>query len=102
MRLIKILVLVAFGAIANRAVAEDGKYPVSAIPDSLKKNANIVYREDRTEFTILSRSRAIDHSYVAITIMNAKGKRAAQRTLFYSKLINVNMIEGAVYDAAGN
>jgi len=102
MRLVNIYLWVVLGAIANQAMAEDVKFPVSAISDSLKKNANMVYREDRLEFTILSRSRAVQHAYVAITIMNSKGKRAAQQAVFYSKMISVNMIEGAIYDAMGN
>lgn len=78
------------------------KYPVASIPDDLKKNANVVYREDQMTFTIPSRDRARQKTYVAITVLNEKGKSASVRGIAYSKLVKVSSISGAIYDAEGN
>ncbi|MBS1544768.1 MAG: DUF3857 domain-containing transglutaminase family protein [Bacteroidetes bacterium] len=78
------------------------KYPVASIPDDLKKNANVVYREDQMTFTIPSRDRARQKTYVAITVLNEKGKSASVRGVAYSRLVKVTSISGAIYDAEGN
>jgi transglutaminase-like putative cysteine protease len=84
------------------SVAKDSpKFPVSAIPEALKKDVHVVMREDQMVFTILSKSRATHHVYQAITILNANGKRFAQETVGYDKLSKVTSFKAAVYDAEG-
>ncbi|MEJ0031360.1 MAG: hypothetical protein WDO15_13725 [Bacteroidota bacterium] len=45
---------------------ETPKYPVSAIPESLKQNAKAVYRDDDMVFRILSKKSATRHVHYAI------------------------------------
>jgi transglutaminase-like putative cysteine protease len=84
------------------SVAKDSpKFPVSAIPEALKKDVHVVMREDQMVFTIQSKSRATYHVYQAITIFNGNGKRFAQETIGYDKLSKVTSCKAAVYDADG-
>jgi len=80
----------------------DPKYPVSAIPEELKKDVNVVVREDKMVYTITSRSTASLHVLMVATIFNSNGSRYAQRAVGYNKLSKVTGIKANVYDAAGN
>ncbi len=81
--------------------AKDIKYPVSAIPEALKKNVNVVVREDETIFKILSRKSATVHVHYVATIMNPNGKDYAERAIYYDKLSKVSGLKAVVYDANG-
>ncbi|RYZ31073.1 MAG: DUF3857 domain-containing protein [Chitinophagaceae bacterium] len=78
------------------------KYPVSAIPAALMKDAHVVKRmEDiRYEIRNLHSVRYI-RSY-AYTILNEAGQQYADLVVGYDKLHTINNIEGALFDAAGN
>lgn len=94
--------LLCFMLIALKGVASDPKFPVSAIPEELKANADIVQRESIVKFRINSKSKATYHVYYAVTILNDKGKRFATEVVGYDKLSKVTLFKGSVYDAAGN
>jgi len=99
----KWLVFVFACCLAVASVAkETPKYPVSAIPEELKKDVNIVYREDQAVFTILSRSRATYHVYQVITILNANGQDYARESVGYDKLTKITLLKATVYDAEGS
>ena len=99
------LTFVAFGlttpALASDPPA-DNKYPVSAIPDPLLKEANAVLRRHETVYTVQSVREATKKVFYAITILNEKGKDHATLHVFYDKLNRVNYVRGNVYDAGGN
>ena len=97
----KSILVCLFTSAALSSWAVDPKFPVSDIPEELKKGANMVYREDQMTISILSRSSALQRTYVVITILNPKAKKAATQYVAYSKLLKVNSISGAVYDAEG-
>lgn len=86
---------------AVSAFGGDTKYPVSAIPEELKANANVVVREKLVVFTIASRSKASIKVLEAITILNEKGSLYATRTVGYDKLEKITDFSATVYDAAG-
>ena len=75
---------------------------MSEIPEELKKDVNVVVREDKMVYTINSRSTASLSVYIAVTILNNQGKHYAQRTVGYDKLRKITSIKANVYDAAGN
>jgi transglutaminase-like putative cysteine protease len=85
----------------SSAAKDSPKFPVSTIPEALKKDVHVVMREDQMVFTIQSKSRATYHVYQAVTIFNANGKRFAQETIGYDKLSKVTSFKAAVYDAEG-
>jgi hypothetical protein len=97
----KLLVL-AFLITTISGFGADPKYAVSEIPEELKKNVNVVVREDQMIFKIHSKSKATFKVMIAATIFNANGKRYAQATVGYDKLSKVTSFNGAIYDARGN
>lgn len=91
------LVLVLQPTIAK----EVPRYPVSAIPEDLKKGAYAVVREDAMAFTILSKSTAHLKVHMVVTIFNDKGKHFARETVFYDNLRKVTSLKAQVMDANG-
>ncbi len=90
-----------FLVLASVYAKEQPQYPVSAIPDELKKNAYAVVREDAMKFTILSKSTATLYVHLVVTIMNDKGKHFAREAVYYDKLRKVSSLKAQVFDAEG-
>lgn len=78
------------------------KYPVSAIPASLLKDADVVKRMEDVRFEVKNLHEAIYTRKVALTILNEAGQEYAEFAVGYDKLQQVSNIEGSLYDAAGN
>src|SRR5215216_709714 len=78
------------------------KYPASAIPAALLKDANVVKRMEDVRFEIRNLNDAVYTRKFALTILNEAGQRYAGFEVGYDKLHKVSNIEGALYDAAGN
>jgi transglutaminase-like putative cysteine protease len=93
-----LLILISISFTGN---ATDRKYSISSIPEELKKDVNVVIREDLTTFTIQSQNKASLHVYFAATILNENGKEYAQKTIGYDKLSKVITFKGTVYNANG-
>jgi hypothetical protein len=92
----------AANIISCNALADNPKYPVSQIPEDLKKDANAVIREYKTVFQILGVSKAKVHTSYAVTILNSKAKSYASETLSYDKLSKISDFNAIVFDEAGN
>jgi hypothetical protein len=84
-----------------RAAATDIKYPVSEIPEELKKDVHAVVREDKMIFKIISKNAATLYTYYAVTIFNENGKHFASEVEDYDKLMKITKFAGSVYDASG-
>ncbi len=54
--------------------AQSGNFSIASIPDSMKKNANSVLREERLEFEVRSVDKAYYNIHKVITILNEAGK----------------------------
>lgn len=80
---------------------ESPKFAVSEIPAELLKDANVVYREDQSIFTIQTRSKATHHVYTVATILNPNGKKHASDHIGYDKLSKITSLRATVYDASG-
>jgi hypothetical protein len=80
---------------------DDIKYPVSAIPEALKKDVNVVIREDQTVYKLISPSRMTYQVLIAATIFNSKGNSFAEEALSYDKLSKILSFKGSVYDSNG-
>lgn len=94
--------LLFFFGLSTLSIAADPKYPVSEIPEELKKGMYAVVRESKTEIKISSKSKMVWHEYKAITIFNVKANRNAKEVVYYDKLSKVTSFKGTVYDAQGN
>jgi hypothetical protein len=79
----------------------DNQYPVKDIPDSLKKNVDVVFREDHMRFTIHARDRSTLYVHQVITILNENGKHYASEVIGYDKLSKVTLFKGVNYDVNG-
>lgn len=100
----KLKMLLVFACLIGSAAVyggDDPKYPVSAIPEALLKNVDVVYRVDHMKFTIHSKNKASYHVHQAITILNGNGKDYAYETVGYDKLSKVTSFKGFVYDVNG-
>ncbi len=85
-----------------QATGADPKFPVSSIPEELKKDVNVVVREDEMTFKIHSRSKATFTVRMVATILNANGKHYAENVVGYDKLSKISSFRGTAYDAEGN
>lgn len=92
----------AFLLICFFTQAADIKYPVSSIPENLKKNADVVKRTEEIVFEIANLKEAVYHRKVVYTILNENGERYAAMVVGYDKLRKVSAFEGTLYDANGN
>ena len=95
--------LVAFLPIIIAIVAHGGdeKYPVSEIPEALRKDVDVVSRKQELVFTILSKGKANLRAVEVITILSSAGKRRATQVLGYNKLTKIVSFKGTLYDAMG-
>jgi transglutaminase-like putative cysteine protease len=96
-----LLFLISLLFCTSTIAKEDSKFPVSAIPEELKKDVNVVFREDQMIYTIHSKSNATYKIYQVITILNTNGNHYAQEVVGYDKLSKVTSLKGSVYDANG-
>ncbi len=94
-----VLFLFAYTAIS---AGKELKYPVSAIPESLKYNAKAVVRNYEEVFEIKSISNAIYTVSYALTILNENALDDAVFIQPYSqKLQKVHSIRGTIYNQMG-
>jgi transglutaminase-like putative cysteine protease len=100
--MVRQLVAFFFCGLFSSVFGGDPKYPVSAIPEELKKDVNVVVREDQMTFKIHSKSKATLTVLMVATILNANGKDYAEETITYDKLSKITAFRGSAYDAQGN
>ena len=78
------------------------EYVALFIPDSLKKNANAIVREDVTKTVIHSNKSATVYSKSIVTVLNEKGERYASCVQYYDKFRKIERLNATLYDAFGN
>ncbi len=77
------------------------RYPVSAIPDSLKKNAHAVIREKEIFINIKNAEKAHYREHLVVTILDEEGKDNLLFVQYTDKFMQLESAEIMVYDAAG-
>ncbi|MGZ3956438.1 MAG: DUF3857 domain-containing transglutaminase family protein [Flavisolibacter sp.] len=77
------------------------KYPVSAIPEILLKDAHVVKRAEERTFEILSGKNTRLSYKKVVTILNENGDGDAALEEFYDKFTQIESIEGYLYDREG-
>jgi hypothetical protein len=82
-------------------MAADIKYPVTEIPEELKKGAHVVIRDHQETFTIIAQNQAKWHVLKVVTILNEHGSEHAAEIIGYDKHRKVNSFKGTLYDATG-
>ena len=96
--MVKILYLGAF-SLASLYYAQS--FPVSAIPENLKKNADVVIRKDITIAQINKIDDIRYQYYTVTTVMNKDGDSNAQVYIPYEKGNSISDVKVSVYDEAG-
>jgi hypothetical protein len=76
-------------------------YNVALIPDSLKKGARAIVREDEYILEIKSPEKAITKNHSVYTILNESGDNIGGYTGWYDKFTTINAISGILYDGTG-
>ena len=76
-------------------------YNVSLIPDSLKKEARAVVRDEETILEIKSPGKAVTRQRYVYTILDEKGDNLGRYAGYYNKFISINSISGTLYDETG-
>lgn len=88
-----------FLAIINNCFAQ---YAVSAIPETLLKNATLVKRLDELRVEIKSPGKAVYYRHYVYTLLNEAAEKYAFFYDYYDKFRDIQSISGTLYDAAGN
>lgn len=78
------------------------KYPVSQIPESLKKGMYAVIRDSKTTIEIKSENSLTKSHVIAITILNSNAANFAQLAVVYDKFSVVKNFKGTIYDSFGS
>lgn len=76
-------------------------FDVAFIPDSLKKDANVVTRLDEKVFEIKSPGKAVEHERHVYTILNEAGDGYGNYRSAYNKFTSISYIAGVLYDEKG-
>jgi Domain of Unknown Function with PDB structure (DUF3857) len=93
-----IFVLMLFQA--GLTLAQNG-YAVSSIPDTLKKNATTVLREQNMELDVSDVDRAVLNVHRVVTILNERGKQALFFVKRTDKFVSLADVEIKTYDSTG-
>jgi transglutaminase-like putative cysteine protease len=97
-----LLVSAAYCACAQDKNLPKDTYIASAIPDSLKEDANSVVRYASKELLVKGPGKSVEKYHSVVTILNEKGDDGARLVLFYDKKYSsINSVEMVVYNAAG-
>ncbi len=76
-------------------------YSVASIPDSLKKNADVVKRNEEITIEIKSPAKALINTRIAYTVLNEDGNEHGDYIAYYDKFVSVNSVSGTLYDQNG-
>jgi hypothetical protein len=82
-------------------LASGQNYNTALIPDSLRKGARAVVREDEMILEIKSPSKAVEREHEVYTILNSGGDNLGGYNLDYDKFTAVNEASGILYDSLG-
>ncbi|SFN29009.1 protein of unknown function [Chryseobacterium oleae] len=94
----KILLL---GALSTASIYFAQTYPASAIPENLKKNADVVIRKDFTTAQINKIDEIRYQFNTVTTVLNKDGDSKALIYIPYTKGDNVSDVKVTIYDEAG-
>lgn len=86
---------------APQAKGDAPFYPAALIPDSLKRNADAVVREETQQLWLKGPEEAVYRRKLAVTILRKPGDRLATLAVFYDRFRKITWLKGKVYDAAG-
>jgi len=96
------LSLVLFSLFSIFLTAQNNDLNVFSIPDSLKENANAVFRYDDTDIEIIDASKMLIHKQTAVTILNKYGDDDGYIQLSYDNHRKIKTVSARIFDGFGN
>ena len=97
----RILFLFLFLSSLQAIGGDEPKFPVSQIPEEMKKGMYAVIRHKEVRLDIQSKSSSSYYVKQAITLLSAKAKSYAMVGVGYDKLRTIKVLKAVVYDAFG-
>ncbi len=98
----KLLILFIVNNIALIGIAQLTPYSAFTIPDSLKKDASLVVREETIKVTVKDKNTAWYDVHQVLTVMNEQGKDYLFFQQYSDKFRALEEAEVKVYDMLGN
>lgn len=96
------LTFVVFFLFTYIITAQNLKLNAFTIPDSLKTNANAVFRYDHTDIDIIDAFKMIIHKQAAITVLNKYGDDDGYIQLAYDNHRKIKNVNARIFDGFGN
>jgi len=96
------LSLVLFSLFSIFLTSQNNDLNVFSIPDSLKENANAVFRYDDTDIEIIDASKMLIHKQTAVTILNKYGDDDGYIQLSYDNHRKIKTVSARIFDGFGN
>ncbi|MCF2219604.1 DUF3857 domain-containing protein [Chryseobacterium sp. PS-8] len=93
--------ILCIGALSMASFYYSQNFPVSAIPENLKKNADAVIRKDLTTIQINKIDDIRYQYYTVTTVLNKDGDSDAQIYIPYEKGNSISDIKVNIYDESG-
>lgn len=93
--------LILYSSVCVAGLSQNISYDLAAVPDSLKKNANVVVQFENQVFTVSDIDNASLQVRSIYTVVNEDGKYALRFSEHTTKFIELNDVELKVYDAYG-
>ena len=90
----------AFHVLTGQNLAIDD-YSAQAIPEELKKGADVVYRLDETTLEIHSPSRYFERVHQVITILNKAGANYLRQLFWFDRFHKIDAIDITIYNSQG-
>lgn len=90
------------GALSIASLYHSQNFPVSAIPENLKKNASVVIRRENTAVEINKIDDVVYKKYSVITVLNKDAISYSIPRISYEKGDHVSNVKVTVYDEKGN
>ena len=82
-------------------LAAQGEYSAARIVPALLKNADVVLRHYDLHFEVLHSGEAIETERKVLTLLNENAAKHNEQVFFYSKIFEIQDLEGVIYDREG-
>src|SRR5215204_2338008 len=97
----RVIAIVFYIVLSYSSWCQVVSYNLSAVPDSIKKNAEVVIQFESKVFTLQNIGEASLYVHKIYTVVNEDGKDALDFYVATSKFISLTDAELKVYDANG-
>ena len=94
-------IIVLFFSILICGLTKGQQYNALVIPDSMRKGADVIKRDEEYILTVQSSSKYTLYEKHVYTILSAAGDYYAKYKTYYDKFCKINYVSGTLFDATG-